>query len=152
MMKCLALIIASLIAIGAALVGLARMGILPEQGPLAALSPRAQFVRSWTKTLRRSPDAAAAGLALQGNREGGQVIPMADGSWVAVVMEHACCTGAGFNATLFVTSAREAYLDDQTGSCTWEVLASDLQTYPIQSAAEFLAAARSQGKPLERLP
>lgn len=76
---------------------------------------------------------------------------MPDGSWVAVVMEHSCCTGAGFDATLYVASTGEAYLDSESCYCGWMPLGGELAGYPKTSIADFMAAVKASGKKTTRL-
>ena len=75
----------------------------------------------------------------------------ADGSWVSVVMEHACCTGAGFDATLYVTSSGEAYLDTTTRYCGAFDLADSLHVLPRTDSASLISSLASSGKRLIRL-
>lgn len=79
------------------------------------------------------------------------MVTMSDGSWVAVVMEHHCCTGAGFDATLYVTSTGETHLDSESCYCGWLPLGDEIYEYPKTSSAAFLASVRSSGKQLTRL-
>ncbi len=135
----------------ATLLGVAWFGLLPEGTPFDNFSPKSRFIRSWRGALLNCPNAAAATTALRSNKEGGEAVMMADGSWVAVVMEHACCTGAGFDATLYVTSTGEVYLDPESRYCGWLPLGGEIYAYPKRDIAEFLSAVSSSGKPLTRL-
>lgn len=119
--------------------------------PLDCFAPQSRFIRHWTHTLRGSGSAAAATEAIQRNKEGGKMVHLADGSWVAVVMEHHCCTGAGFDATLYVASDGQAWLDSETCYCGFLPLDGELHEYSRQSIPAFLASVRANGKPLIRL-
>lgn len=135
----------------AALIGAAWIGLLPQGIPFDCISPGARYVRSWHSDLRDCVDASSAQVLLARNKEGGEVVVMGDGTWVAVVMEHECCTGAGFNATLYVASTGEAYVDLDSCYCGWMPLGDELRAYPKTSVGAFLAAVRSRGKRLDRL-
>ncbi len=134
-----------------AVAGLAWFGLLPGGSPFDYFSPDARFVRRWHSGLLGCGDASSAQSLLKKNKEGGEVIKMSDGSWVAVVMEHKCCTGAGFDATLYVTSTGEAYLDSDTCYCGWMPLGDEICTCPKTRVADYLAAVRASGKRLTRL-
>ena len=134
----------------AVLAAVAWTGLLPRGTPLDFFAPETRFVSRWRSELRFCPAPAAAELILKDNKEGGEVVRMADGSWVAVVMEHACCTGAGFNATLYVSSTGEAWLDSATCYCGWMPLGDELAGYPATGVADFIAAVNAS-KPIVRL-
>ena len=150
-MKRFLIILVPLLLLAAAVIGAARIGLLPQGTPLDYFSPQASFVRRWHSELRGCRDALSAQASLKNNKEGGEAVMVADGSWTAIVMEHDCCTGAGFNATLYVTSAGEAYLDAESCYCGWLPLGEEIYEYPKISVAGFLAAVRASGKPLTRL-
>ncbi|RYD31091.1 MAG: hypothetical protein EOP86_18635 [Verrucomicrobiaceae bacterium] len=135
----------------AALVGVAWTGLLPRGTFLDGLSPQARFVRHWHSGLSHCADSAAAEALLKHNKEGGEVAMMADGSWVSVVMEHSCCTGAGFNATLYVASTGEAVLDPESCYCGWMPLGEEIYNHPKTSVSDFLAAVGTDGKKIIRL-
>jgi hypothetical protein len=137
--------------VASAIAGTAWIGLLPRGSPFDYFSPEARFVRRWHSDLRDCADASSAQSLLNKNKEGGEAITMSDGSWVAVVMEHHCCTGAGFDATLYVTSSGEAYLDSDTCYCGWMPLGDEIYTCPKTRVADFLAAVRASGKRLTRL-
>ena len=98
--------------------------------------------------LQGCPDARSAQTALRKNKEGGTVVMMDDGTWVAVVMEHACCTGAGFNATLYRTSRGALYLDSDSSYCGFFPLREELLTHACPNTAAFLESVKSGGKNL----
>ena len=135
----------------AALIGVAWIGLLPRGTPFDYFSPEARFVRRWHSDLRACSDPTSAQVLLKRNKEGGEAVMMADGSWLAIVMEHSCCTGAGFNATLYVASTGETYLDPESCYCGWTPLGDEIYGYPMNSIADFLAAVRSSGKRITRL-
>ncbi len=129
-------------------IGTAKTGILPEGTFLDYFTPKSVFIRTWKDRLLECHDQTAADKAVRGNKEGGTVVVMKDGSWVALVMEHACCTGAGFNATLYVTSKGEAYLDAESCYCGFSPLTWELEELPVGTTSEFLTALRTNGKKL----
>lgn len=137
------------VALVAATLGAGWIGLLPW--PLNYFSPESRFIRYWRQTLEKCPDASSADRALSANKEGGDVVHLADGTWVAVVMEHECCTGAGFNATLYVTSTKEAYLDSRTGYCGFFPLREELLSAEKRSIPDFLNSRKGEGKQLSRL-
>lgn len=114
-------------------------------------SPESSFVRSWHSSLRFCSDSTAPTSIAAGDKEGGDVFVLHDGSWVAVVMEHPCCTGAGFNATVYVTSTGAAYLDPSSCYCGWLPRGEELAGHPKDSQKAFFAAVRGSGKTLRRL-
>src|SRR5690349_16023269 len=116
-MKRVCIMLLPLILLSAVLAGVAWTGLLPRGTPFDYFSPAARFVRQWRSDLRGCSNLHSAKALLQRNKEGGEAVTMADGSWVAVVMEHDCCTGAGFNATLYVASTGETYLDPESCYC-----------------------------------
>jgi len=150
-MKRLRIILWPLILLGAALAGVAWTGLLPRGTPFDYFSPEARFVRQWRSDLRSCSDPDSAKTLLKRNKEGGEAVTMSDGSWVAVVMEHSCCTGAGFNATLYVVSTGETYLDSESCYCGWLPLGEEIYGYPKTSVHDFIAAVKSSGKKTTRL-
>ena len=84
-MKRFRYILLPLILSGAALAGMAWIGILPRGTPLDYISPGARFVRGWHSDLRTCTDPASAQALLNRNKEGGEAVTMTDGSWVAIV-------------------------------------------------------------------
>lgn len=130
----------------ALLIGIARLGFMPRGTPLDYFSPELAFIREWQTKLESCKTHESATLILQDNKEGGKVIFLSDGTWIAVVMEHACCTGAGFNATLYVTSEGDTYLDSDTCYCGFMPLAEELMTHDKKSIDSFFVSIRSSGK------
>lgn len=135
----------------AILTGIAKFGLVPRGTPLDYFAPESAFVREWRAALESSQSPDDALTKLGKNKEGGEVVRMADGTWVAVVMEHECCTGAGFNATLYVTSKGKSYLDADTCYCGFFLLGRELQGHDNSSIDAFLTAVRASGKPLAEL-
>lgn len=129
--------------------GAARIGILPYGTPLDFLTPRATWVRSWNHTLRDCADAKAAEKAIKINRDGGTVCVMDDGTWVVIVTEHTCCSGAGFDAALYVTSNKESYLDTKTNYCEFS-LADEVAAHSKKNIPEFLASVHALGRRLSK--
>lgn len=150
-MKRLIPIILPLILLLGIAIAAARLGLLPRGTPLDFFTAEATFIRSWKRTLISSPDAETAENKLKANKEGGAVVRMEDGTWVAVVMEHHCCTGAGFDATLYVTSEGETWLDSDTCYCGWESLEWDMAEYSKKDIRSFLADVCSANKKLSKL-
>ncbi len=130
-------------------VGAAKIGMLPQGTPFDFLSPASSFVRSWESQIASSDDPDAIESFVSKNKEGGWVIRTDDGGWVSVVMEHECCTGAGFNATLYVTSAGDSFLDTKTCYCGSMPLAEAISSYSRASPDAFLADVRAGGKQLK---
>jgi hypothetical protein len=62
-----------------------------------------------------------------------------DGSWVAAVSEHACCSGAGFNATVFYDSSGGIRVDQTHAFCGTEGLQGELNQIAGNSLAAFYA-------------
>lgn len=135
----------------AAVVGVAWMGLWPRGTPLDYFSPQSRFVRHWYSGLSRCADPSAAQALVKDNKEGGEVVRMADGPWVSVVMEHSCCTGAGFNATLYIASTGGAFPDPESCYCSWMPLGEELYSHPKTSISDFLAAVRADGRRITRL-
>lgn len=125
--------------------GAARYGLLPRGTWLDYFAQEVDFVRGWVEVLRGCADADAAEAAVKGNKEGGMVLRMADGSWVAVVMEHKCCTGAGFNATVYVMSDGRAFVDEDTCYCGRTDLDWSLEVYELRDGESFLEQVRERG-------
>jgi hypothetical protein len=129
-------------------IGAVRLGLFPEGTPLDYFSPQSTFVRKWEKELLNCHNIKTAEAMLKLNKEGGQVVTMKDGSWVSIVMEHSCCTGAGFNATLYITSAGGSYLETDSCYCSFSDLRDEIYGYSQESTATFLEAVRSNRKHL----
>jgi hypothetical protein len=135
----------------AALIELAKIGILPTGTPFDYFRPEACYAREWRDKLQAAKSAESALSAVQENIEGGELVRLSDGTWVAVVMEHACCTGAGFNATLYVTSAGRAYLDSDSCYCGFTELGEELSASDKKSIEAFLTSIKSGGKHITEL-
>ena len=150
-MKKLRPIFALLILLCTALVGVAWIGFLPRGTPLDYFSPQARFIRHWQSDLSRCSGPSAAQSMLYRNKEGGEAVRMLDGSWVAVVMEHSCCTGAGFDATLYVASTGGTFLDLDSSYCGWMPLGDEIHNYPKTGISEFLTAVKAGGKKIIQL-
>lgn len=131
------------------LVGAAKVGILPQGTPFDFLSPASSFVRSWESRITSSDNPDTIESFVSKNKEGGWVVRTHDGGWVSIVMEHDCCTGAGFNATLYVTSGGDSFLDMKTCYCGSRPLAEEISRYSRASPKAFLADVRVGGKQLK---
>ena len=132
-------------------VGAASLGIVPRGTPLDFFSPESTFIRRWHSALQSCSNLADAKRMAARNKEGGDVVVLNDGSWVAVAMEHAWCTGAGFNATIYVISSGAAYLDPSTCYCGWFPLGYELAGHSKDSQDAFFSAVRASGKTLTQL-
>ena len=65
-----------------------------------------------------------------------------NGESVAIRMEHACCTGAGFNATVLYGSDGHVFADTKRCFCGYEEMAFSLEHVPAHSLSEFLKESR----------
>ncbi|MES2708342.1 MAG: hypothetical protein V4726_17235 [Verrucomicrobiota bacterium] len=137
-----------LLPLGAVLMVAAKTGLLPSGTPLDYFAPAPSFARHWIQKLRHCGNTAAAQEALLKNKEGGRGVTMDDGTWVAVAMEHDCCTGAGFNATVYVTSLGGAFVDSNSCYCGFLPLGEELYGYDRRSIPAFLASVEASGKHL----
>lgn len=133
------------------IIGLAMLGKIPRGTPMDTLAPEAHFVQQWKTQLESATNPEAAAAIVRQNKEGGKVVHLNDGTWIAVVMEHECCTGAGYNATLYVTSSGESYLDVETCYCAFMELDGEIDHHSHASIAAFLDDIRSSGKMITRL-
>ena len=61
----------------------------------------------------------------------------ADGSSVAIAMEHACCSGRGYNATVVYDSEGKIFVNTEHSFCGEEGLAADMSSVPAKSLAQF---------------
>ncbi len=60
------------------------------------------------------------------------------GESIAVRMEHACCSGAGFNATVLYGSDGKVLVDTEHCFCGYEGMVFELKSIPAGSLAEFI--------------
>jgi hypothetical protein len=61
------------------------------------------------------------------------------GEWYVATCEHACCSGAGFDATVIRDSTGAIYADKTHTFCGVEGMAEDLSYIKADSLAEFYA-------------
>lgn len=59
------------------------------------------------------------------------------GEWVAARSEHSCCSGAGFDATVFYDSAGAVRRDTSCSFCGYEGLKGRLDQVQARSLAQF---------------
>lgn len=59
------------------------------------------------------------------------------GEWVAIAMEHACCTGAGFNAVVVYDSHGKIRTNTERCFCGYEELGSFVSKIHASTLAEF---------------
>ena len=62
-----------------------------------------------------------------------------DGTWVAVISEHACSSGAGFDATIFYDSSGIMRVDKTHHFCGTEGLENELSRVTASTLREFYA-------------
>lgn len=65
------------------------------------------------------------------------ILKFTNGEWVAARMEHACCSGAGYNATVFFDSHGKIYADKTYSFCGYEELESKCNRLATNNLAEF---------------
>lgn len=63
----------------------------------------------------------------------------ADGSSIAVFMEHACCSGRGYNATVIYDSEGHIFVNTDRSFCGFEGLSHDMSSVPAESLPDFYA-------------
>jgi hypothetical protein len=61
----------------------------------------------------------------------------ANGEWIAVQMEHSCCSGAGFNATVIYDSKGHLSFDTTRAFCGYEDMASEFSRIKAGSLKDF---------------
>lgn len=102
---------------------------------------RRAFIRTWTSRfrachnlsdVRRLPDADFLCI---------RTFPT--GEWVAVSSEHSCCSGAGFDATIFYDSRSQLQVDTTYSFCGYEGLVGALPGNDVGSLARFYDNLRS---------
>ena len=59
------------------------------------------------------------------------------GEWVAVAMEHSCCSGAGFNASIFFDSNGSTFVDTTYSFCGVEGMGEELHRVETSNLAGF---------------
>lgn len=93
------------------------------------------FVERWSKQFK-----------MAGNLKAVKALPQAkliyiqtfkNGEWVAATCEHACCSGAGYNATVFYDSQRKIYYDTTYSFCGLEGLGGELGKAKATSLQTF---------------
>lgn len=63
----------------------------------------------------------------------------ADGSSIAIFMEHACCSGRGYNVTVIYDSNGHIFVNTERSFCGFEELSSDMSSVPAKSLSDFYA-------------
>ena len=72
------------------------------------------------------------------------------GEWVAVCSEHSCCSGAGFDATVFVDSKGTIQYDTTHSFCGYEGLCGELNGVAASNLNQFYSGVDSMGIRLEQ--
>ncbi|MDA3799191.1 MAG: hypothetical protein PF692_08945 [Kiritimatiellae bacterium] len=62
-----------------------------------------------------------------------------NGEWVAIRMEHSCCSGAGFDATVIFDSNHNIKYDREYTFCGYEALSGMLNEINAEGLSEFYA-------------
>jgi hypothetical protein len=117
--------------------GLAAILLLAVTTTIAWAIRPTVFVRSWTARLR--PCKSLTDIALLPERDRILTQEFSNGEWVAGVMEHSCCSGAGFDATIFKDSRGKIFVDRTYSFCGYEEL-EQLFGPTIRSLDEFYSA------------
>lgn len=103
------------------------------------LAGRSQFfIWSWSRRLHSLGNLSAIEDYTQTHpRAPLYLLSFPSGEWVAVAMEHACCSGAGFNATIFYDSSGATYIDTTHSFCGVEGSGEELGRAGVDSLATF---------------
>ncbi len=125
------IIVKKIIVITVCLIGLALVAVTASAGKLASN----EFVKVWATTFKKCPTLKAVKSLPNANVI--YIRTFNNGEWVAVSMEHACCSGAGFNATVFYDSQHKIYSDTTYSFCGLEGLASELGEIKATSLKTF---------------
>lgn len=100
------------------------------------VNPRSEkFVKHWVTTFKKCPNLKAVKSLPNAYRI--YIRTFKNGEWVAISMEHECCSGAGFNATVFYDSQHKMYADTTYSFCGLEGLAGELGEIKATSLKAF---------------
>ncbi len=94
-----------------------------------------QFIRESIAEMRRYNDPLQVPGVVYKRR-------FADGSAIAICMEHACCSGRGYNATVIYDSEGKVFVNTERIFCGYEELSYDMSAVPAKSLAEFYTGLR----------
>ena len=95
------------------------------------------FINHWSKEFRKCSNLQAIETLQEQEKAHIYRRTFANGDWVAVKMEHACCSGAGFDATVFYDSSGKVYCDTSYTFCGYEVLNKCLNKIKADSLKDF---------------
>ena len=99
------------------------------------------FVAHWAKLFQDCPDIASIqALPTKERPDCIFIRAFTNGQWVAVRMEHSCCSGAGFDASVFVDSTRTIRYDTTHTFCGNETLSAELGRIQAAGPAGFYAS------------
>ena len=99
------------------------------------------FVSHWASLFEKCSDVAAIRALPAAERPDCIYIrEFTNGQWVAVTMEHACCSGAGFNGSVFFDNTRTIRYDTTHSFCGYEGLCGELGNVQAKNLAEFYAS------------
>ncbi len=99
------------------------------------------FVAHWVGQFQNCPDVAGISALPPAERPDCIYIrQFTNGQWVAVRSEHSCCSGAGFDASVFLDSTRTIRYDTTYSFCGYEGLCGELGAVQATDLAGFYAA------------
>ena len=99
------------------------------------------FVTHWAGLFRKCPDLASIRTLPPKERPDCVYIrQFPNGQWVAVKMEHSCCSGAGFDASVFLDSTRIIRYDKTYSFCGYEGLCGELEKVQATELDGFYAS------------
>lgn len=99
------------------------------------------FVRHWARLFQKCPDVDSIRALPPAERPDCiYTRQFTNGQWVAVRMEHSCCSGAGFDASVFADSTRTIRYDTTYSFCGYESLCGELGSVAATNLDGFYAS------------